>query len=260
MNRRIARTEKEIARINIRGVSKQFFDIAQSQEILALQDIDLEVGHAEFLTIIGQSGCGKSTLLDVIAGFEQASAGSIEIDGKPVTRPGPDRGVVFQEYALFPWLTVYENIAFGLREQRIPMPERDTRVREQIEIVGLLGFEARYPHELSGGMRQRVAIARVLVTDPKSLLMDEPFAALDAQTRSLMQQELLAVWQRNQRSVIFITHNIEEAIFLGDRVMVMTPRPGRIKSIVPIDLPRPREVSSTEFNEYRRKVTHLLQH
>jgi len=260
VNRRIARTEKEIARINIRGVSKQFFDIAQSQEILALQDIDLEVGHAEFLTIIGQSGCGKSTLLDVIAGFEQASAGSIEIDGKPVTRPGPDRGVVFQEYALFPWLTVYENIAFGLREQRIPMPERDTRVREQIEIVGLLGFEARYPHELSGGMRQRVAIARVLVTDPKSLLMDEPFAALDAQTRSLMQQELLAVWQRNQRSVIFITHNIEEAIFLGDRVMVMTPRPGRIKSIVPIDLPRPREVSSTEFNEYRRKVTHLLQH
>ena len=260
MNRRIARTEKEIARINIRGVSKQFFDIAQSQEILALQDIDLEVGHAEFLTIIGQSGCGKSTLLNVIAGFEQASAGSIEIDGKPVTRPGPDRGVVFQEYALFPWLTVYENIAFGLREQRIPMPERDTRVREQIEIVGLLGFEARYPHELSGGMRQRVAIARVLVTDPKSLLMDEPFAALDAQTRSLMQQELLAVWQRNQRSVIFITHNIEEAIFLGDRVMVMTPRPGRIKSIVPIDLPRPREVSSTEFNEYRRKVTHLLQH
>ena len=260
MNRRIARTEKEIARINIRGVSKQFFDIAQSQEILALQDIDLEVGHAEFLTIIGQSGCGKSTLLDVIAGFEQASAGSIEIDGKPVTRPGPDRGVVFQEYALFPWLTVYENIAFGLREQRIPMPERDTRVREQIEIVGLLGFEARYPHELSGGMRQRVAIARVLVTDPKSLLMDEPFAALDAQTRSLMQQELLAVWQRNQRSVIFITHNIEEAIFLGDRVMVMTPRPGRIKSIVAIDLPRPREVTSTEFNEYRRKVTHLLQH
>jgi NitT/TauT family transport system ATP-binding protein len=260
VNRGIAPTEKEAARISIRGVSKQFLDIAQSQEILALQDIDLEVGHAEFLTIIGQSGCGKSTLLNVIAGFEQVSAGSIEIDGKPVTRPGPDRGVVFQEYALFPWLTVYQNIAFGLREQRIPTPERDARVREQIEIVGLLGFEARYPHELSGGMRQRVAIARVLVTDPKSLLMDEPFAALDAQTRSLMQQELLAVWQRNQRSVIFITHNIEEAIYLGDRVVVMTPRPGRIKSIVSIDLPRPREVTSTEFNEYRRKVTHLLQH
>jgi NitT/TauT family transport system ATP-binding protein len=260
VSRGIAPTEKEAARISIRGVSKQFLDIAQSQEILALQDIDLEVGHAEFLTIIGQSGCGKSTLLNVIAGFEQVSAGSIEIDGKPVTRPGPDRGVVFQEYALFPWLTVYQNIAFGLREQRIPTPERDARVREQIEIVGLLGFEARYPHELSGGMRQRVAIARVLVTDPKSLLMDEPFAALDAQTRSLMQQELLAVWQRNQRSVIFITHNIEEAIYLGDRVVVMTPRPGRIKSIVSIDLPRPREVTSTEFNEYRRKVTHLLQH
>jgi NitT/TauT family transport system ATP-binding protein len=260
VNAGTAPTEKEPPRIRIRAVSKHFFDIARSQETVALRNIDLEVGRAEFLTIIGQSGCGKSTLLNLIAGFEQVSAGSIEVDGKPITRPGPDRGVVFQEYALFPWLTVYENVAFGLREQRVPTPERDARVREQIEVVGLLGFESRYPHELSGGMRQRVAIARVLVTDPKSLLMDEPFAALDAQTRSLMQQELLAVWQRNQRSVIFITHNIEEAIFLGDRTVVMTPRPGRIRAIVPIDLPRPREVTSPEFNEYRREITNLLQH
>jgi NitT/TauT family transport system ATP-binding protein len=252
-------TPKEPARISLRAVRKNFFDIAQSQETVALQDIDLEVGPAEFLTIIGQSGCGKSTLINIIAGFEQVSAGCVEIEGRPVTRPGPDRGVVFQEYALFPWLTVFDNVAFGLREQRVRAPERNARARDQIEIVGLVGFENRYPHELSGGMRQRVAIARVLVTDPKSLLMDEPFAALDAQTRSVMQQELLAVWQRNQRSVIFITHNIEEAIYLGDRVVVMTPRPGRIKSIVPIDLPRPREVTSTEFNDYRRKVTHLLQ-
>jgi NitT/TauT family transport system ATP-binding protein len=249
----------EPPRIRIRGVSKHFFDIARSQETVALRDIDLEVGAAEFLTILGQSGCGKSTLLNLIAGFEQVSAGSIEVDGKLVTRPGPDHGVVFQEYALFPWLTVYQNVAFGLREQRVPTPERDARVREQIEVVGLLGFESRYPHELSGGMRQRVAIARVLVTDPKSLLMDEPFAALDAQTRTLMQQELLSVWQRNQRSVIFITHNIEEAIFLGDRIVVMTPRPGRIRTIVRIDLRRPREVTSSEFNEYRREITSLLQ-
>ena len=260
MNASTAPRQKELPRIRIRGVSKHFFDIARSQETVALRDIDLEVGPAEFLTIIGQSGCGKSTLLNLIAGFEQVSAGSIEVDGKPITRPGPDRGVVFQEYALFPWLTVYQNVAFGLREQRVPTPERDTRVREQIEVVGLLGFESRYPHELSGGMRQRVAIARVLVTDPKSLLMDEPFAALDAQTRTLMQQELLAVWQRKHRSVIFITHNIEEAIFLGDRLVVMTPRPGRIRTIVPIDLPRPREITSSEFNEYRRQITNLLQH
>jgi ABC-type nitrate/sulfonate/bicarbonate transport system ATPase subunit len=198
--------------------------------------------------------------LNVIAGFEQVSAGSIELEGKPVTQPGPERGVVFQEYALFPWLSVRENVAFGLSEQRVPEGIRNAKVMEQIQIVGLSGFEDRYPHELSGGMRQRVAIARVLVTDPKSLLMDEPFAALDAQTRSVMQQELLAVWQRNQRSVIFITHNIEEAIFLGDRVVVMASRPGRIKDVVAIDLPRPRDVTSQEFNTYRRDISALLEH
>jgi NitT/TauT family transport system ATP-binding protein len=155
---------------------------------------------------------------------------------------------------------VQENVAFGLREQRVPSKDRDARVLEQIQAVGLSGFETRYPHELSGGMRQRVAIARVLVTDPRSLLMDEPFAALDAQTRSAMQQELLSVWQRNQRSVIFVTHNIEEAIFLGDRVVVMASRPGRIKEIVSIGLLRPRDVNSDEFNKYRRRVAALLAH
>ena len=248
----------QVPRISIRGVSKHFFDIARSQEVVALHDIDLEIGPSEFLTIIGPSGCGKSTLLNVIAGFEQASTGSVQLDGKPITQPGPDRGVVFQEYALFPWLTVRNNVAFGLREQGVPARERHAKVFEQIQAVGLLGFEDRYPHELSGGMRQRVAIARVLVTDPKSLLMDEPFAALDAQTRSVMQQELLAVWQRNQRSVVFITHNIEEAVFLGDRVVVMATRPGRIKNIMPIDLPRPRDVTSPEFNKYRRDIGALL--
>jgi NitT/TauT family transport system ATP-binding protein len=253
------RTANPAPRISLQRVSKHFLDIAQSQEIVALQDINLDIGPSEFLTIIGQSGCGKSTLLNLIAGFEQVSSGSIYLDGEPITEPGPDRGVVFQEYALFPWLTVHDNVAFGLRERGMPVKEQNARVKEQIEAVGLSGFETRYPHELSGGMRQRVAIARVLVTEPKSLLMDEPFAALDAQTRSGMQQELLTVWQRHQRSVVFITHNIEEAVFLGDRIVVMASRPGRIKSVVPIGLPRPRDVTSPEFNQYRRDISALLQ-
>jgi NitT/TauT family transport system ATP-binding protein len=253
-------TQSSEPRIRISRLNKRFVDIETSTEIVALQDIDLEIGPSEFLTILGPSGCGKSTLLNIIAGFEQATNGSIELDGHPIIAPGPDRGVVFQEYALFPWLTVHENIAFGLREQGVPAGNRSARVAEQIQAVGLESFENRYPHELSGGMRQRVAIARVLVTDPRSLLMDEPFAALDSQTRSSMQQELLAVWQRNQRSVIFITHNIEEAIFLGDRVVVMASKPGRIRDIVPIRLSRPRDVNSDEFNEYRRKLATLLVH
>ena len=181
------------------------------------------------------------------------------LDGEPVRKPGPDRGVVFQEYALFPWLTVQQNIEFGLRERRMPRLERRERVRRQIASVGLSGFEQRYPQELSGGMRQRVALARLLINNPKILLMDEPFAALDAQTRSMMQQELLGVWSAERRTVIFITHNIEEAILLGDRVVVMTARPGRIKEIVAIELARPRDVTSTEFNEIRRRITVLLE-
>jgi ABC-type nitrate/sulfonate/bicarbonate transport system ATPase subunit len=183
----------------------------------------------------------------------------VRVDGEPVRKPGPDRGVVFQEYALFPWLSVQQNVEFGLRERGTPRSERKERVRLQIASVGLSGFERRYPHELSGGMRQRVALARVLVNDPKILLMDEPFAALDAQTRSMMQQELLGVWSAERRTAIFITHNIEEAILLGDRVVVMTARPGRIKEIVAIELPRPRDVTSAEFNEIRRRIGALLE-
>jgi ABC-type nitrate/sulfonate/bicarbonate transport system ATPase subunit len=247
-------------RIRIEGLNKRFVDISKSTEIIALEDIHLAIGPSEFLTILGPSGCGKSTLLNIIAGFEAATNGSIFLDERPISGPGPDRSVVFQEYALFPWLNVFENVAFGLREQRMRAKEIGRRVTEQIQAVGLTGFESRYPQELSGGMRQRVAIARVLATDPRCLLMDEPFAALDAQTRSVMQQELLTVWQHNQRTVIFITHNIEEALFLGDRVVVMAARPGRIKQIVPVELPRPRDVTSDEFNEYRRKITALMVH
>ena len=246
-------------RIVIRGLRKQFRDIARQEEVIALDGIDLAVADDEFLTVLGPSGCGKTTLLNIVASFESASGGEVLLDGEPVRKPGPDRGVVFQEYALFPWLTVQQNIEFGLRERRMPRLERRERVRRQIASVGLSGFEQRYPQELSGGMRQRVALARLLINNPKILLMDEPFAALDAQTRSMMQQELLGVWSAERRTVIFITHNIEEAVLLGDRVVVMTARPGRIKEIVAIELARPRDVTSTEFNEIRRRVTVLLE-
>jgi len=246
-------------RIMMHGLRKQFVDIVRQEEIVAIDGIDLEIADDEFLTVLGPSGCGKTTLLNIVAGFESATSGQVRLDGVPVLKPGPDRGVVFQEYALFPWLTVEQNIEFGLRERGMPKAERRARVRRQIASVGLPGFEQRYPQELSGGMRQRVALARVLVNDPKILLMDEPFAALDAQTRTMMQQELLQVWSAERRTAIFITHNIEEAILLGDRVVAMTARPGRIKEIVPIALPRPRDVTSTEFNAIRRRITALLE-
>jgi NitT/TauT family transport system ATP-binding protein len=246
-------------RIVVRGLRKRFTDIAREEEVVALDGVDLEIGDDEFLTVLGPSGCGKTTLLNIVAGFEEATGGEVRVDGEAILKPGPDRGVVFQEYALFPWLTVEQNIEFGLRERGVPKAKRRARVRQQIASVGLSGFGQRYPQELSGGMRQRVALARVLVNDPKILLMDEPFAALDAQTRSIMQQELLRVWSAERRTVIFITHNIEEAILLGDRVVVMTARPGRIKDIVAVGLPRPRDVTSAEFNEIRRHIGVLLE-
>ncbi len=246
-------------RIAVRGLRKHFTDIARQEQIVALDGIDLEIGDDEFLTVLGPSGCGKTTLLNIVAGFDQATSGEVRLDGEAILKPGPDRGVVFQEYALFPWLTVEQNIEFGLRERRVAKTQRRARVREQIASVGLSGFERRYPQELSGGMRQRVAIARALVNDPKILLLDEPFAALDAQTRTLMQQELLRVWSAARRTAIFITHNIEEAILLGDRVVVMTARPGRIKEIVTVSLSRPRDVTSAEFNETRRRIGSMLE-
>lgn len=255
-----AKTQREkMPRIVIRELRKQFADIAHQEEVVAIDGIDLDVGDDEFLTILGPSGCGKTTLLNIVAGFDHATSGEVKLDGEPVRKPGPDRGVVFQEYALFPWLSVEQNIEFGLRERRIPKAERTERVRKQIASVGLSGFEQRYPQELSGGMRQRVALGRVLANDPKILLMDEPFAALDAQTRTIMQQELLRVWGAERRTALFITHNIEEALLLGDRVVVMTARPGRIKEIVTVALPRPRDVTSTEFNQMRRRVATLLE-
>jgi NitT/TauT family transport system ATP-binding protein len=219
------------AQIVIDGVS-HVYRPARGREVLALDEVSLEVRNREFVALLGPSGCGKSTLLYLIGGFLPVETGSIGIDGKPVAGPGPDRGIVFQHFALFPWKTVRGNILYGLERQNMPKEEREKRAMDFIELVGLTGFEDSYPSQLSGGMKQRTAIARTLAFDPKILLMDEPFGALDAQTRGLMQAELLRIWQRTPKTVIFVTHDVQEAVYLADRVAVMSARPGRIKTIV----------------------------
>jgi len=219
------------AQIVIDGVS-HVYRPARGREVLALDEVSIEVRNREFVALLGPSGCGKSTLLYLIGGFLPVETGSIGIDGKPVAGPGPDRGIVFQHFALFPWKTVRGNILYGLERQNMPKEEREKRAMDFIELVGLTGFEDSYPSQLSGGMKQRTAIARTLAFDPKILLMDEPFGALDAQTRGLMQAELLRIWQRTPKTVIFVTHDVQEAVYLADRVAVMSARPGRIKTIV----------------------------
>jgi NitT/TauT family transport system ATP-binding protein len=232
---------------------------ADAKEIVALEDLSLDIQAQEFLTLLGPSGCGKSTLLNILAGFEAADEGNVLLDGKAIVRPGPDRGVVFQDYALFPWLTAQQNVEYGLREKGLRKVALLERARFFITMVGLTGFERRYPHELSGGMRQRVALARSLAIDPQILLMDEPFAAVDAQTRLILQEELQRIWMQTKKTVVFVTHSVDEAIFLSDRVTVMTARPGKVKAIVQIDLPRPRDPTSDSFNEYRRKISQLIE-
>ena len=204
----------------------------RGREVKALDEVSLTVGAREFVALLGPSGCGKSTLLYLIGGFLPVESGAITVDGKPVTKPGPDRGIVFQHFALFPWKTVRGNILYGLERQGMPKGEREKRAMQFIELVGLAGFEDSYPSQLSGGMKQRAAIARTLAFDPSILLMDEPFGALDAQTRGLMQGELLRIWQRTPKTVIFVTHDVQEAVYLAERVAVMSARPGRIKTIV----------------------------
>ena len=200
--------------------------------VLAIDDVSLQVREREFIALLGPSGCGKSTLLYLLGGFLPTEAGRILVDGKDVAGPGPDRGIVFQHFALFPWKTVLQNVLYGLEKLGLPRDERVRRAREFIELVGLAGFEDSYPAQLSGGMKQRAAIARTLAIDPRVLLMDEPFGALDAQTRSLMQGELLRIWQRSRKTVIFVTHDVQEAVFLAERIAVMSARPGHIKEIV----------------------------
>ena len=212
----------------------------RKQQIAALQDFNLDIREGEFFTLLGPSGCGKSTFLNVLAGLARKSGGSISIDGQPASGINREQGVVFQGYALFPWRTVLENIEVGLEIRKIPKRERRETAEQFLHLVGLSGFGQRYPHELSGGMRQRVAIARSLAYSPSLLLMDEPFAALDAQTREILQSELLRIWEQHKTTIVFITHSLDEAIYLSDRIAVMTHRPGRIKSVLDIALPRPR--------------------
>ncbi|MDR8412863.1 ABC transporter ATP-binding protein [Nonomuraea sp. 3-1Str] len=247
-------------KIGLRDVSKVFQVRDAREPFVALSGIDLDVREGEFLTLVGPSGCGKSTLLDLVAGLTRPTGGQILIDGTPVTGPGLDRGIVFQQYALFPWRTARANVEFGLEAKAVPKKERRERSRHYLDLVGLTGFEERYPHELSGGMRQRVAIARSLAFDPDVLLMDEPFAALDAQTRESLQEELLRIWEKTGKTVVFITHGIDEAVYLGQRVAVMTSRPGRIKEIVEVSFDsRDGDLRAVPaFGEYRHHVWALL--
>ncbi|MEV6654488.1 ABC transporter ATP-binding protein [Streptomyces sp. NPDC051219] len=251
------------AKISFRGVGKTFPGRGrQQQDVVALEGIDLDIAAGEFVVIVGPSGCGKSTLLDLLGGLAEPTGGQILLDGKPVTGPGLDRGIVFQQYALLPWRTAQGNVEFGLEATGVPRRKRAERAREYLELVGLSGFEDRHPHELSGGMRQRVAIARSLAYDPDVLLMDEPFAALDAQTRESLQDELLRIWERTGKTIVFITHGIDEAVHLGRRVAVVTSRPGRIKEVVRIDRgPRTADSdarSSPEFARHRHQIWNLL--
>ncbi|MEU9919944.1 ABC transporter ATP-binding protein [Streptomyces griseoluteus] len=262
-----ATTQSTTPKIVFEDVRKDFTvkdrtGAGQATRFTALDRIDLEIADGEFVVLVGPSGCGKSTLLELLGGLAQPTGGRILLDGEPVTGPGLDRGIVFQQYALLPWRTAQGNVEFGLEATGVPRRGRAARAREFLDLVGLTGFEDRHPHELSGGMRQRVAIARSLAYDPDVLLMDEPFAALDAQTRESLQDELLRIWQRTGKTVVFITHGIDEAVYLGQRVAVMTSRPGRIKQIVPVALGSRTATddlrSSPGFARHRHEIWSLL--
>jgi ABC-type nitrate/sulfonate/bicarbonate transport system ATPase subunit len=227
--------------LRIRGVERRFASATGST--LALQATDLDVAENDFITILGPSGCGKSTLLRIVAGLDHQTAGEVLLDGRRIEGPGADRGMVFQSYTLFPWLNVLDNVCFGLRERGLPRPQQLELAQVFIAQVGLKGFEQHFPKQLSGGMQQRTAIARALANDPRMLLMDEPFGALDHQTRELMQELLLGIWERQRKTVLFVTHDIDEAVFMGSRVVVMSARPGRIKLQREIELPHPRHYS-----------------
>ncbi len=242
--------------LQITGVSKTF--PGKSGGTVALQATDLQVQENDFITILGPSGCGKSTLLRMVAGLDTPTTGRILLDGRAVTGPGADRGMVFQSYTLFPWLTVLQNVCFGLREQGLPLSVQQERARQFIAKVGLRGFEQHFPKQLSGGMQQRTALARALANNPRILLMDEPFGALDHQTRELMQELLAGIWEGEHKTVLFVTHDIDEAIFMGSRVVVMSARPGRIKCDLAVDIAHPRryDVKTTPlFSQLKARLT-----
>ncbi len=247
-----------MSKLLIEDLSRVFPPVRGGAPTRALEPTTIAVGDNDFVAILGPSGCGKSTLLRLVAGLDTPTTGRVLLDSKPVTAPGPDRGMVFQSYTLFPWLTVADNVAFGLREKGVPVPERTRIVGEWLTRVGLTAFAQHHPKQLSGGMQQRTAIARALANDPAILLLDEPFGALDNQTRALMQELLLGIWERDRKTVLFVTHDIEEAIFLASRVVVMTARPGRIKADVKVTLPYPRHYTiktSLEFSALKARLT-----
>ncbi|WP_406231901.1 ABC transporter ATP-binding protein [Nocardia sp. NBC_01009] len=250
------------AKLSLTHVNKQFPIRGSHEKFTAIEDISLDLREGEFLVLVGPSGSGKSTLLDLLGGLSKPTSGEILLDGRPIDGPGLDRGIVFQQYALFPWRTARANIEFGLEAKGLRRRARRERAEEYLDLVGLGGFGDRFPHELSGGMKQRVAIARSLAFDPEVLLMDEPFAALDAQTRESLQDELLRIWQATGKTILFITHGIDEAVYLGQRVAVLTARPGRIKAVLDVDIDRnaAADIRSTElFRGYRHQIWSLLQ-
>ena len=252
-----------MSEIRISGLDKAYPGKSPAQDVQALQGIDLHINTGEFVALLGPSGCGKSTLLNLVAGFEQPSGGTLLVDGLTVTKPGPQRGVVFQEAALLPWLDVWENVVFGPKVQGLPAAEYEPRAEEMLRIVGLTDFKHHLPVQLSGVMRQRVGIARVLTLGSRVLLMDEPFGALDAQTRLTMQELLLTVWQKLKPTIVFVTHDIDEALFLSDKIYVMSARPGRIQSEVPVPIARPRAIEVTTsdgFNAMKREILRLIRH
>jgi NitT/TauT family transport system ATP-binding protein len=253
------------ARLRLDRVSKRFA-LPDGKETVALAEFSLDVRQGEFLVIVGPSGCGKTTVLNLLAGLQLPTGGTVALDGRTIEGPGRERGVVFQDYALFPWHTVWGNVEFGLRHgpagDGLDRAGRDKRVRQAIELVGLAGSEGKYPHQLSGGMRQRVALARVMANEPAVLLMDEPLAALDAQTRIILQDELLRIWGQDRpadarRTVVFITHAIDEAVFLADRIAVMTTHPGRLKALIDVPLPRPRGDATRAHPEFQALAQHI---
>ncbi|MCM1985790.1 MAG: ATP-binding cassette domain-containing protein [Methanococcoides sp.] len=243
--------------VKVSGISVAF-EKEEGESTLALDNVDLEIKDKEFVCFIGPSGCGKTTLLRTIAGLEMPDKGQITLDGGDITIPDSTRGMVFQEYSLFPWRTVIQNITFGPQMKGISKNKTLEVAEKYLKLVGLEQFRNSYPYELSGGMRQRVAIARALANEPKVLLMDEPFGALDAQTRNTLQKELLQVWAKYQITIVFVTHSVDEAVFLADKIVVMSARPGRIKKVINVDLPRPRERTSSEANELRNQLLKML--
>jgi NitT/TauT family transport system ATP-binding protein len=246
----------------IEDLVKSYVDPYTQEEVVAIEELSFSVEEGELVAILGPSGCGKTTVLNIIAGFVEPTRGRVLLRGNPINAPGPDRGVVFQSFALFPWKTVLANVAFGLKMRGISRKEREGVAHEYLDLVGLQGFANKYPHELSGGMQQRVGVARVLANEPDVMLMDEPFASVDAQTRMKLQEDLTRIWEERHPTIFFVTHDVEEAVFLSDRVIVLTPRPGRLREIVDIDIRRPREwrrlVNDDSFRRTTQGIIDLL--